>query len=214
MYVPLMSRATHSLPMLRAACSLRQCFWVVVSHTSSAGLLLRVQAHLKADSCLNMLWLLFLTPGPSRILQLSGLQHKHVHVMLLCNTNRRRLLSWYKLQTSPVICPENHLHPHPCDAAWEGRLLGKVRWKNLSLGTSLLGTGTNHASLICEFVIVGLLMIDCGEIPKASRPVARHDYGYVVLLGLLYMTKQPPHADCLYLLGPPKSRNNARSEIC
>ncbi len=167
-----------------------------------------------ADSCLNMLWLLFLTPGPSRILKLSGLQHKHVHVMLLCNINRRRLLSWYKLQTSPVICPENHLHPHPCDAAWEGRLLGKVRWKKLSLGTSLSSTGTNHASLICEFVVVGLLKIDYGEVSKASRPVARRDYGYVVLLGLLYMTKQPPHADCLYLLGPPKSRNNARSEIC
>ncbi len=77
-----------------------------------------------------------------------------------------------------------------------------------------MGTGTNHASLICEFVIIGLLMIDYGEVPKAGRPVARHEYGYIVFLGLLYMTKQPPDAQCLQLLGPPKGRNNARSEIC
>lgn len=122
-------------------------------------------------------------------------------------------MPWYKLQTSPVICPENHLNPHPRDAAWEGCLLGKVTWKILSLGKRLSGTGTNHASLICELVIVGLLIVDYGAIPKASGLVARHDYGQFVPLGLLYMSKQPPDADCLHLLGSPKSMNNARSEI-
>ena len=107
-------------------------------------------------------------------------------------------MSRYKLQTSPVLRPEKHLHPR--DAVWEGRLLGKVRWRILSVGTSLSGTGTNHASLICEFVFVGLLTIDYRKIPKAGRPVATDGYGYVALLGLLYMTKQPPDADCLYLL--------------
>ena len=79
MYIPLMSRATYCLPMLSTACSLRQCLHDVVSHTVSAGLLLRVQTNPEADKGLHMLWLLFLTPGPSRIMKLTCLQHKHVH---------------------------------------------------------------------------------------------------------------------------------------
>ncbi len=79
MYSPLMSRATCNLPMLSAACSLWQCLHDVVSHKVSAGLFLRVQANLEADSCLNMLWLLFLTPSPSRIMKLISLQHQHKH---------------------------------------------------------------------------------------------------------------------------------------
>jgi len=35
-----------------------------------------------------------------------------------------------------------------------------------------------------------------------------------VFVGLLYMTNQPSDAVRQHLLGPPKSRNNARSEIC
>jgi len=86
MCIPLMNRATRLVPMLSAACSQRQCLRDAVSHTVSAGLLLRVQAHLEADSCLHMLWLLFLTPGPSRIMKLTGLQHKHVHDQALLMT--------------------------------------------------------------------------------------------------------------------------------
>ena len=35
----------------------QQCLCAVVSHTVSAGLLLRVQAHLENDDCLHMVWL-------------------------------------------------------------------------------------------------------------------------------------------------------------
>ncbi len=65
--------------MLSAACSLGQCLHDVVSHTVSAGLFLRVQVNLEADKGLHMLWLLFLTPGPSRIMKLISLQHQHNH---------------------------------------------------------------------------------------------------------------------------------------
>ena len=82
----LMNRAICLVPMLSAACSQKQYLCAVVSHTVSAGLMLRVQAHLEADDCLHMLWLLFLTPGPSKIMKLSSMRHKHRHDQALLMT--------------------------------------------------------------------------------------------------------------------------------
>jgi len=98
-------------PQFAHACSLREWFSVGVSHTVSAGVLLRVQAHLKADICLNVLWLLFLTPGPSRILKLSGLQHKQVHVMLLRNIKQKEIVTM--VQAADLTCHLSRESPPP-----------------------------------------------------------------------------------------------------
>lgn len=63
------------LPVVSAACSLRQRLHDVISHTLSAVLLLRVQTNLEADEGLHTLWLLFLTSCPSGIMKLTSLQH-------------------------------------------------------------------------------------------------------------------------------------------
>ncbi|DBB03941.1 TPA: hypothetical protein ACH3X1_013017 [Trebouxia sp. C0004] len=55
---------------------------------------------------------------------------------------------------------------------------------------------------------------DCGELPEASRPVAGHDSVHAVITGPLYMTTKLLDADRLHLLGPPESRDIARSETC
>ena len=51
----------------------------LVSHTASAGLLLREQANLKAYNGFHVLGLLLQAPSPRRIMQLISLQHKHTH---------------------------------------------------------------------------------------------------------------------------------------
>ena len=66
--------------------SISKYLCAVVSHTVSAGLMLRVQAHLEADDGLHMLWLLFLTPSPSKIMKLSSLRHNHGHDQALLMT--------------------------------------------------------------------------------------------------------------------------------
>jgi len=43
---------------------MRRCLHDVISHAFSAGLCVKGQANLEAEKGLQMLWLLFLTPGP------------------------------------------------------------------------------------------------------------------------------------------------------